>query len=58
LVVLNPSGPEDRQGREGRRLAVALYWMWRKGWGYEQVKKFGSHAGDLGTGRDVQSNTE
>jgi hypothetical protein len=57
-VVLNPSGPEDRQGREGRRLAVALYWMWRKGWGYEQVKKFGSHAGELGTGRDVQSNTE
>jgi transposase len=28
-----------------RRLAVGLYWMWRKGWNYEQVKKFGSHEG-------------
>jgi hypothetical protein len=28
-----------------RRLAIGLYWMWRKGWDYEQVKKFGSHAG-------------
>ena len=40
-----------------RRLAVALYWMWRKGWNYEQ-SKFGSHAGQLGTGDGVQSNTE
>ena len=34
-----------------RRLAVRMYWMWRKGWDYEQLKKFGSHAGqpaDLG----------
>src|SRR5258705_3819115 len=37
-----------------RRLAVRLYWMWRKGWDYEQVKKFGSHAGQLGTGDGVQ----
>jgi hypothetical protein len=22
-----------------------MYWMWRKGWDYEQLKKFGSHAG-------------
>ena len=41
-----------------RRLAIGLYWMWRKGWDYERVKKFGSHAGQLGTGRGVQSNTE
>jgi len=41
-----------------RRLAVGLYWMWRKGWDYGQVKKFGSHAGQLGTGRGVQSNTQ
>jgi transposase len=40
-----------RRGRKiakvamARRLAIALYWMWRKGWNYEQVKKFGSHAG-------------
>src|SRR5271168_3420150 len=29
-----------------RRLAIRLYWMWRKGWDYEQMKKFGSHAGE------------
>jgi transposase len=27
-----------------RKLAVRLYWMWRKEWDYEQVKRFGSHA--------------
>jgi transposase len=27
-----------------RKLAVRLFWMWRKGWTYEQVLKFGSHA--------------
>ena len=26
-----------------RKLAVRLYWMWRKGWDYQQLKKFGSH---------------
>ena len=31
-----------------RRLAVRLYWMWRRQWDYEQVKKFGSYAGQLG----------
>ena len=31
-----------------RRLAVRLYWMWRKGWDYEQLKKIGSHAGQPG----------
>src|SRR6476620_5420077 len=42
-----------RRGRKiakvamARRLAIRLYWMWRKGWDYEQVKKFGSHAGTL-----------
>jgi len=49
-----------RRGRKiakvamARRLAVALYWMWRKGWNYEQSRKFGSHAGQLGTGDGVQ----
>src|SRR6266849_538332 len=49
-----------RRGRKiakvamARRLAIRLYWMWRKGWDYEQVKKFGSHAGQLGTGDGVQ----
>jgi hypothetical protein len=49
-----------RRGRKiakvamARRLAIALYWMWRKGWNYEQSAKFGSHAGQLGTGHGVQ----
>ena len=28
-----------------RKLAVRLYWMWRRQWDYEQLKKFGSHVG-------------
>ena len=34
-----------RRGRKiakvamARKLAVRLYWMWRKGWDYEQLKK-------------------
>jgi hypothetical protein len=49
-----------RRGRKiakvamARSLAIALYWMWRKGWNYEQSTKFGSHAGQLGTGHGVQ----
>ena len=30
-----------------RRLGVRLFWMWRKGWDYQQVLQFGSHAGQL-----------
>jgi len=37
-----------------RKLAVRLYWMWRKEWNYEQFLKFGSHAGQLGTGYGVK----
>jgi len=29
-----------------------------RGWNYEQSRKFGSHAGQLGTGDGVQQNTE
>ena len=53
-----------RRGRKiakvamARRLAIGLCWMWRKGWDYEQVKKFGSHAGQPGHRDGVQSNTE
>src|ERR1700694_671129 len=53
-----------RRGRKiakvamARRLAIRLYWMWRKGWDYEQVEKFGSHAGQPGNRHGVQSNTE
>jgi transposase len=36
-----------------RRLAVRLYWMWRNGWEYGQLVKFGSNAGQLGTGHGV-----
>ncbi|MFZ0860771.1 MAG: IS110 family transposase [Candidatus Sulfotelmatobacter sp.] len=37
-----------------RRLAVRLYWMMRKEWDYEQLKKFGSHAGQPGNRHGVQ----
>jgi len=49
-----------RRGRKiakvamARRLAVRLYWMWRKQWDYEQLKKFGSNAGQLGNRHGVQ----
>jgi transposase len=51
-----------RRGRKiakvamARRLAIRLFWMWRKQWDYEQLKKFGPHAGQPGTGVDVQQN--
>ena len=41
-----------RRGRKiakiamARRLAISLYWMWRKGRDYEPLQKFGSHAGE------------
>jgi transposase len=53
-----------RRGRKiakvamARKLAVRLYWMWRKGWDYEQLTKFGSHAGQPGNRHGVPSNTE
>ena len=53
-----------RRGRKiakvamARRLAVRMYWMMRKGWDYEQLNKFGSHAGQPGHRHGVQSNTE
>ncbi len=53
-----------RRGRKiakvamARKLAVRLYWMMRKGWDYEQVKKFGSHAGQPGHRHGVKSNIE
>ncbi len=53
-----------RRGRKiakvamARKLAVQMFWMWRKGWDYEQVKRFGPHAGQPGTGHGEHSNTE
>jgi hypothetical protein len=32
--------------------------MWRKGWNYGQLKKFGSHAGEPGNRDGVKSNAE
>ena len=49
-----------RRGRKiakvamARRLAVRLYWMWRKGWDYQQLNKFGPHAGQPGHRDGVQ----
>ncbi len=37
-----------------RRLAVRLYWMWRKGWEYAEWVKFGPHAGQLEIGHGVK----
>jgi len=28
-----------------RKLAVRLFWMWRRGWDYQQLQQFGSHVG-------------
>ena len=53
-----------RRGRKiakvamARRLAVRMYWMWRKGWDYEQMTKFSSHAGRPGNRDGVRLNTE
>jgi transposase len=49
-----------RRGRKiakvamARKLAVQMYWMLRKEWNYEQLTKFGSHAGQPGTGDGVK----
>jgi hypothetical protein len=43
-----PCDEEERSPRwQWRGLAMALYWMWRKGWDYERVKKFGSQGRKL-----------
>lgn len=53
-----------RRGRKiakvamARRLAVQLFWMMRKEWDYEQLKNFGSHAGQPGHRDGVKSNIE
>jgi transposase len=49
-----------RRGRKiakvamARRLAVHLFWMMRKDWNYQQLKKFGSHAGEPGNRHGVR----
>jgi hypothetical protein len=50
---------EDCQGSDGPQVSpVQMFWMWRKGWDYQQVKKFGPHAGKPEHRDGVQSNTE
>jgi len=49
-----------RRGRKiakvamARKLAVHLYWKWRRGWDYQQLQKLGSHAGAPGHRDGVQ----
>src|SRR6202051_4218889 len=49
-----------RRGRKiakvamARRLAIALYWMWRKGWDYQQWVEVGSYAGQPENRHGVQ----
>jgi transposase len=49
-----------RRGRKiakvamARKLAVELYWMWRRGWNYAEMQQFGSHAGEPGNRHGVQ----
>src|SRR5260370_1319931 len=53
-----------RRGRKiakvamARKLAVRMYWMLRKEWDYERVRKFGSHTGKPGSGQCVKENIE
>ncbi len=37
-----------------RKLAVHLYWMWRKEWDHQQTSQLGSHAGQLGSSHGVK----
>lgn len=37
-----------------RKLAVRLYWMWRKGWDYDTFLHFGSHVGQPESGYGVK----
>ena len=37
-----------------RKLAVHLYWRWRKGWDYGQFQKLGAHVGVPGNPDGVQ----
>jgi transposase len=49
-----------RRGRKiakvamARKLAVDLYWMWRRRWDYNEMQQLGSHAGEPGNRHGVQ----
>src|SRR5215471_1174994 len=52
--LLMRRGKKTAKVAMARKLAVRLYWMWRKGWDYEQWKKFGSYVGKPGNRYGVQ----
>jgi len=55
--VLSPghaAWAQDRQGGDGAEVGNQLYWMWRRGWDYEEMQKLGSHAGEPGHRHGVQ----
>jgi hypothetical protein len=37
-----------------RKLAVELYWMWRRGWDDNKMQQLGSHAAEPGNRHGVQ----
>jgi len=47
-------GPKIAKVALARKLAIRLYWMLRKRWDYEQLRKFGSHAGQPESCNGVQ----
>ena len=49
-----PRGRKIAKVAMARKLAIQLFWMMRKGWDYEQVRKFGPHAGQPENRRGVQ----
>ena len=58
LHLMTRHGRKIAKVTMARRLTVRLYWMMRQGWDYEQLIKFGSHAGQPGNRDGVPSNTE
>ena len=54
LHLMTRRGRKTAKVAMARKLAVRLYWMWRKEWDYEQWKKFGSYVGKPGHRYGVQ----
>jgi transposase len=48
ILAMMRGGRKIAKVAMARKPAVRLYWMWRKGWDYEQWKKFGSYVGQPG----------
>ena len=54
LHLMMQRGRKTAKVAMARRLAVRLYWMMRNEWDYQQVTKFGPHAGQPGNRHGVQ----